>query len=55
VLENLMADNHSPTKKFDKQITLKDYQKEDHDEHAPESVRDSEMHTEMVEINVSVR
>jgi hypothetical protein len=27
----------------DKQNTLKGFQKEDHDEHAPDSVRDSEM------------
>ena len=45
-----MSYQKSPTKKMDKQSTLKGFQKEDHDEHAPDSVRDSEMHTEMVDI-----
>jgi hypothetical protein len=46
-----MADNNSPSKRAEKQHTLKDFQKEDHDEHAPESVRDSEMHSEMVSVS----
>lgn len=46
-----MLNNKSPTKKFDKGSTLKEYKKEDHDEHAPESVRDSEMASEMVNIS----
>jgi ABC-type lipoprotein export system ATPase subunit len=30
---------------------LKSYKKEDHDEHAPDSVRDSEMHSEMMDLS----
>ena len=41
----------SPRKKVNPEHMLKSYKKEDHDEHAPDSVRDSEMHSEMVDLS----
>ena len=41
----------SPSKKVNPEHTLKTFKKEDHDEHAPDSVRDSEMHSEMVDLS----
>ena len=43
--------NSSPTKKVNQEHTLKMFKKEDHDEHAPDSVRDSELHSEMVDLS----
>jgi hypothetical protein len=43
--------NSSPSKKVNPEHTLKTFKKEDHDEHAPDSVRDSEMHSEMVDLS----
>ena len=39
----------SPTKKIDKEDTVKQFTKDEHQEHAPESVRDSELHTEIID------
>ena len=43
--------SRSPTKKADKMHALKEFQKESHEEHAPDSVRDSEMGSEMVDVS----
>ena len=41
----------SPRQKVKSEHMLKSYKKEDHDEHAPDSVRDSEMHSEMMDLS----